>query len=71
MRPYVYKLENLDGEFYYGVRWDYKGEPENDLLIEYFSSSLTVKKMISENGINYFAATEDCSIHKCSVSYPD
>jgi hypothetical protein len=21
--------------------------------------------------INYFAATEDCSIHKCSVSYPD
>ena len=24
-----------------------------------------------ENGINYFAATEDCSIHKCSVSYPD
>jgi len=24
-----------------------------------------------DKGINYFAATEDCSIHKCSVSYPD
>jgi hypothetical protein len=57
MRPYVYKLENLDGEFYYGVRWDYEGEPENDLLKEYFSSSVTVKKMISENGINYFKGT--------------
>jgi dynein intermediate chain 4, axonemal len=24
-----------------------------------------------ENGINYYCATEDCSIHKCSTSYPD
>jgi WD40 repeat protein len=23
----------------------------------------------NENGMNYFAATEDCTIHKCSVSY--
>ena len=25
----------------------------------------------SENGQIYFAATEDCSVHQCSVSYPD
>lgn len=24
-----------------------------------------------EHGLSYFAATEDCSIHKCSTSYPD
>lgn len=24
-----------------------------------------------ENGMNYFAATEDCTIHKCSVSYSE
>ena len=25
----------------------------------------------AEKGINYFCATEDCSVHKCSISYPD
>lgn len=25
----------------------------------------------NESGLQYFAATEDCSIHKCSTSYPD
>jgi hypothetical protein len=24
-----------------------------------------------ESGANYFTATEDCTIYKCSVSYPD
>ena len=25
----------------------------------------------NENGMNYFAVTEDCTIHKCSVSYSE
>lgn len=25
----------------------------------------------ADKGINYFAATEDCTIHKCSVSYSE
>lgn len=25
----------------------------------------------AEKGNNYFCATEDCSVHKCSISYPD
>lgn len=25
----------------------------------------------AEKGMNYFAATEDCTIHKCSVSYSE
>lgn len=25
----------------------------------------------NEKGMNYFAATEDCTIHKCSVSYSE
>jgi len=26
---------------------------------------------VGENGMNYFAATEDCTIHRCSVSYSE
>lgn len=26
---------------------------------------------VSEKGQTYYAATEDCSVHKCSISYPD
>lgn len=35
-----------------------------------FTGGLSIDFPKGEN-INYFAATEDCSIHKCSVSYPD
>jgi len=54
MKPYVYKIENTLKEYYYGVRWDYRGNPEDDLLIEYFTSSETVKKMIIDNGVEFF-----------------
>jgi hypothetical protein len=54
MKPYVYKVENTLREYYYGVRWDYQGNPEDDLLIEYFTSSEIVKKMIFDNGVKFF-----------------
>lgn len=54
MKPYVYKLESSNGEYYFGVRWCYKGEPKEDLLVNYFSSSETVKNMMSKYGVNYF-----------------
>lgn len=36
-----------------------------------FTGGLSIDFPKGDKGINYFAATEDCSIHKCSVSYPD
>lgn len=47
-KPYVYKIENKIGEFYFGVRWDYSGNPENDLWINYFTSSLRRKWLCGE-----------------------
>jgi hypothetical protein len=54
MKPYLYKLTGKDNTYYYGVRWDYKGNPEDDLLKTYFTSSDHVKQIISEKGINFF-----------------
>jgi hypothetical protein len=54
MKPYVYKLVGQNSEYYFGVRWNYKTEPENDLLVNYFTSSETIKKMMLEYGVNYF-----------------
>ncbi len=53
-KPYVYKIIGENDEIYYGVRWDYIGEPVNDLWIKYFTSSLTVNVMIEKNGVKYF-----------------
>ena len=54
MKPYVYKLTGKDNTYYYGVRWDYEGNPYDDLLKKYFTSSDYVKQIISERGINFF-----------------
>ena len=35
------------------------------------TGGLTIDFPVGERGQNYFAATEDCSVHKCSISYPD
>lgn len=53
-KPYVYKIENQDKEFYYGVRWDYEGEPQNDLWVNYFTSSSLIKEIILLKGVNHF-----------------
>lgn len=55
--PYVYKIESINNEFYFGVRWCYDGIPQNDLWKNYFTSSKTVKEKIQKNGVNYFNPT--------------
>lgn len=55
-KPYVYKIQNKFGEFYFGVRWDYSGEPEEDILINYFTSSSLIKELLIKNGVDYFDA---------------
>ena len=54
MKPYVYKLTGKDGSFYFGVRWYYETTPEEDLFKNYFTSSNSVKKIIEEEGLNFF-----------------
>lgn len=54
MKPYVYKIESKNGEYYYGVRWNYTGDPKNDLWINYFTSSESIKEKILIEGIEYF-----------------
>lgn len=54
--PYVYRIDNVKGEFYFGVRWNYDGEPQDDLWFNYFTSSTLIKEMILQNGSNYFTA---------------
>lgn len=54
--PYVYKIESVNNEFYFGVRWNYNGSPENDLWKNYFTSSKTVKEKIQKNGYGYFTS---------------
>jgi len=56
-KPYVYKIENQEGEFYYGVRWDYEGDPKNDLWVNYFTSSSLIKEIILTKGLNHFTPT--------------
>ena len=55
--PYVYKIKNSNDEFYFGVRWDYVGLPENDLWVNYFTSSSLVKEIVLEKGLDYFEPT--------------
>ncbi len=35
------------------------------------TGGLSIDFPVTDNGMNYFAATEDCTIHKCSVSYSE
>ena len=35
------------------------------------TGGLAIDFPAAEKGMNYFAATEDCTIHKCSVSYSE
>ena len=53
-KPYVYKITSVEGEYYFGVRWDYEGNPIDDLWKKYFTSSSLIKEMIFTNGIDYF-----------------
>jgi hypothetical protein len=56
-KPYVYKIISKNDEVYFGIRWDYNGNPNNDLWKKYFTSSTTVKNLILQLGINYFEPT--------------
>lgn len=50
---YVYKITiNETGQFYFGFRKANKDLPENDLLVNYFSSSKVIKELISVKGLN-------------------
>ena len=35
------------------------------------TGGLSIDFPVNDNGMSYFAATEDCTIHKCSVSYSE
>jgi hypothetical protein len=54
MKPYVYKILSKNNEYYFGVRWDYKSTPNEDLWKDYFTSSTLVHELIQKNGIDYF-----------------
>lgn len=54
MNPYVYKITSKNNEYYFGVRWDYKSTPREDLWNEYFTSSTLVHELIQKNGKEYF-----------------
>ena len=54
MKPYVYKITSKNNEYYFGVRWDYKSTPQEDLWKEYFTSSTLVHELIQKNGKEYF-----------------
>lgn len=54
---YVYNIKGLDDEFYIGVRWNYSGDPENDIWVNYFTSSSYIKQMIIQKGVEYFSPT--------------
>jgi len=56
-KPYVYRIDNETKEFYFGVRWNYDGNPNDDLWINYFTSSSLIKEMIIKNGLDYFKPT--------------
>lgn len=47
---YIYKVTNIiTGQFYIGQRSSYKGTPEEDLGIHYFTSSKVVKPLFKNN----------------------
>jgi hypothetical protein len=55
MKPYVYKITGKNNTYYYGVRWNYFGSPEDDLLVKYFTSSDYIKEIMSKNGVDFFS----------------
>ena len=49
-KGYIYKVTNIiTGQFYIGQRRSYKGTPEDDLGIHYFTSSKIVKPLFMNN----------------------
>src|SRR5574344_811256 len=49
-KGYIYKVTNIiSGKFYIGQRSSYKGTPEEDLGIHYFTSSKIVKPLFKNN----------------------
>src|SRR5574344_2778096 len=49
-KGYIYKVTNIiTGQFYIGQRSSYKGTPEEDLGIHYFTSSKIVKPLFKNN----------------------
>ena len=49
-KGYIYKVTNIiTGQFYIGQRSSYKGTPEDDLGIHYFTSSKIVKPLFMNN----------------------
>lgn len=52
--PYIYKITSINKEYYYGIRWDYNGEPQDDFWKKYFTSSDTIHEIIKLRGKTYF-----------------
>jgi len=58
LMPYVYRVENtVTKEFYYGSRYNYTCDPIDDIWIDYFTSSKSVKKLIKEFGKESFVVS--------------
>ena len=57
MKPYTYLIKHKStGKVYYGVRTANTKEPADDLWVDYFTSSLKIKKLIKEYGKDSFEA---------------
>jgi hypothetical protein len=55
MQPYTYLvIHKASGHFYYGVRLSNKLRPQDDLGKVYFTSSATVKTIITAEGVDAF-----------------
>jgi group I intron endonuclease len=53
--PYIYRVENnLTNQFYYGARYVETVAPDQDIWVNYFTSSKSVKKLIETYGRESF-----------------
>jgi len=58
-KPYTYHIKCPNGKQYYGVRWNNKVSPEEDLWKVYFTSSTYIKALREQYGDSQFVATVD------------
>lgn len=52
-QPYVYRVQTLDGYFYYGARFAKDCHPD-DFWVSYFTSSKTIKMLLQQHGKGFF-----------------
>ena len=61
VNPYVYRIENTNGQYYIGVRWANKVPAAEDIMVKYTTSSKHINSLISAGTVFTVTDIVECS----------